>query len=162
MNLPNYFLSEEDNIILCGKIDWLEYLPEKDAVNIIDFKTNKMDENADSLQLPIYELLVKNCQKRPVNKAYYWYIERNDEPKEMKLPDSEKARQKILDIAQKVKTARKLNVLKCPQKTGCTFCRPMESILKKEAQFVGINSYNEDIYILDKSRMGTPDESVIL
>ena len=39
--LPNYYLSEEDDIILCGKIDWLEYLEDSDSVHIIDFKTEK-------------------------------------------------------------------------------------------------------------------------
>ena len=36
-DLPQFWLSEEDNIILCGKVDWLEYLPETDSVHIIDF-----------------------------------------------------------------------------------------------------------------------------
>ena len=40
-DLPSYWLSEEDNIMLCGKIDWLEYLKEEDAIHIIDFKTGK-------------------------------------------------------------------------------------------------------------------------
>ena len=29
MDLPRFWLPEKDNIILCGKIDWLEYLPAK-------------------------------------------------------------------------------------------------------------------------------------
>ena len=33
---PNFFLSEEDNIILNGKIDWLEYVPESDSIRVID------------------------------------------------------------------------------------------------------------------------------
>jgi len=54
MDLPQFWLSEEDNIMLCGKIDWLEYLPDSDSVHIIDFKTGKTEEDPDSLQLPIY------------------------------------------------------------------------------------------------------------
>ena len=57
-DLPYYWLSEDENIILCGKIDWLEYLPDSDAVHIIDFKTGKVKEDENSLQLPIYKLLV--------------------------------------------------------------------------------------------------------
>lgn len=60
---PNYFLSEDDNIILCGKIDWLIYEPKDDSVHILDFKTGKWEENEESLQLPIYQLLLKNLQK---------------------------------------------------------------------------------------------------
>ena len=53
---PNIYLSpeNENNIILSGKIDWLEYVPEDDSVRVIDFKTGKNDENKESLQLPIY------------------------------------------------------------------------------------------------------------
>ena len=54
MGLPNYWLNEEDKIILCGKIDWLEYEEKNDSVRIIDFKTGKNEEPEDSLQLPIY------------------------------------------------------------------------------------------------------------
>jgi ATP-dependent helicase/DNAse subunit B len=67
-NLPYFWLSEKDNIILCGKIDWLEYLEETDSVHIIDFKTSQHDEEESSLQLPIYYLLAKNCQNRFVKK----------------------------------------------------------------------------------------------
>jgi ATP-dependent helicase/DNAse subunit B len=62
-DLPHYWLSEDDGIILCGKIDWLQYLPDTDSVHIVDFKTSKNKEKANSLQLPIYLLLVSNTQK---------------------------------------------------------------------------------------------------
>ena len=53
---PNFVLNEEDNIILCGLIDWLEYVEADDSVRVIDFKTGKNKEDEDSLQLPIYLL----------------------------------------------------------------------------------------------------------
>ncbi len=40
-DLPYYWIDETENIILCGKVDWLEYLPDTDSVHIIDFKTSK-------------------------------------------------------------------------------------------------------------------------
>src|SRR3989344_8389281 len=45
MDLPQFWLSEEDNIILCGKIDWLEYLLETHSGHIIDFKTGRSEED---------------------------------------------------------------------------------------------------------------------
>ena len=144
-----YWLSEKDNIILCGKIDWLEYLPDFDSVHIIDFKTSKNEEDAGSLQLPIYYLLTKNCQKRTVEKMSYWYLERNNEPMEKLLPDAKESYEKIVEIAKKIKLARQLNVFKCPHKTGCSFCRPMEKILKGEAKFVGVDERNANLYILE-------------
>jgi len=60
MDLPYFWLSETENIILCGKIDWLEYLPAVEAVRVIDYKTSKKEEDPQSLQLPIYLLLATN------------------------------------------------------------------------------------------------------
>jgi CRISPR/Cas system-associated exonuclease Cas4 (RecB family) len=145
-DLPYFWLSDEDNIILCGKIDWLEYQPESDTVNILDFKTGKYDENPDSLQLPIYLLLVKNCQTHAVSGASYWYLDRDDSPRAVALPESEVSRKKVLDLAKKVALARKLNHFVCPQITGCRFCRDLEKVYKGEAHYVGVNDFGQDLY----------------
>lgn len=146
--LPYIWLSEDDNIILCGKIDWLEYLPDTDSLHIIDFKTGKFDEDPESLQLPIYYLLVKNIQPRPVTKASYWYLDRDDEPYELPLPDEEASKTSIMEIAKRIELARKLNRFVCPKPDGCMFCRPYETILRGEAKYVGVGEYSQDIYTL--------------
>lgn len=150
MDLPYYWLSEEENIILCGKVDWLEYLPETDSVHIIDFKTGKSEENPDSLQLPIYHLLVHNCQKRHADRASYWYLDNSDKPTPQSLPDLETAQKRVLDIARQIKLARQLQRFKCPEGDGCFVCRPLEAIVNHEAEFVGTDEYNYDVYILNK------------
>jgi len=106
-DLPQYWLSEEDEIILCGKIDWLEYLPASDSVHVIDFKTSKSEEDKESLQLPIYHLLVANTQKRKVEKASYWYLRFMDELQEKELPNLLEAREQILTIAKKNEDCKK-------------------------------------------------------
>ena len=148
MGLPNYFLSEDANIILCGKIDWLEYLEESDSVHIIDFKTGKRDESDDSLQLPIYLLLVRNTQKRNVEKASYWYIDRSIDLVEKKLPNEKEAFEKVYDVAKRIKLARQLEHFVCPKK-GCIHCVPYERLLKGEGEKVGVSDTRQDIYILD-------------
>ncbi len=151
-DLPHYWLSEEEGIILCGKIDWLEYLKEDDSVNIIDFKTSKSEENESSLQLPIYHLLVHNCQHRKVSKASYWYLGL-DRIVEKSLPDLESAHEQILKIAKEIKLARQLERFKCPHgEAGCFACKPFEQILRGEAEFVGENDYHQDIYVLRRSQ----------
>jgi len=162
MNLPHFWLSEEDNIILCGKIDWLEYLPDINSVHIIDFKTSKTNENPDSLQLPIYRLLVHHCQNYKIVKASYWYLERDNKPVEQPLPDLEESRQKVLKIAKQIKLARQLKVFKCPHKNGCHACRPMEAIIRGEGKFVGTGSFKEDIYIIDQAPEDKTKDSLIL
>lgn len=155
-DLPYFWLSEDDNIILCGKIDWLEYLEATDSVHIIDFKTGKYDEDPDSLQLPIYYLLASKCQNRPVSQASYWYIDRDDAPKTVQLPNLIDAEKRVLNLAKKIALARKLNHFQCPQTGGCQACRPLEAIVAGKAEFVGINDFNVDVYILPQ-----PDSSVL-
>jgi len=146
--LPYYWLSEEDNIILCGKIDWLEFLEDSQSVHIIDFKTGKFDEDESSLQLPIYLLLVSHCQKWPVKKMSYWYLDRDDEPSEVTLPKEKDAVERVLKIARQIVLARKLEHFVCPKKEGCRDCRPYEAIVSGRAKFVGVGGYSQDMYIL--------------
>lgn len=162
MDLPHYWLSPEDNCILCGKIDWLEYIPETDSVHIIDFKTSKYNEDENSLQLPIYYLLVKNCQKRNATKASYWYVERDDTPIEVLFPDINSAVEKLKKIAREIKLAKTFGKFKCPHENGCYACKPMEAITRGEAVFVGVDEYKHDTFILEKEVMEEKIESVIL
>ena len=150
MELPYFWLSEEDNIILCGKIDWLEYLPETKSVHIIDFKTGKTEEDPTSLQLPIYHLLASRCQQHPVSKVSYWYLMRSDAPAQQKLPDMEEAQKKVLSIAKKIKLARQLRRFKCKRATGCRVCLPLEAVIAGDAEFVGIDEYHQDVYVLPR------------
>lgn len=145
--LPYYWLSEEDNIILCGKVDWLEYKEDSDSVRIIDFKTGKFDEDPDSLQLPIYYLLTSHTQTKPISAISYWYLDRDDAPIDMQLPDVQTSEKKILDLARKVALARKLGHFKC-REGECRACRPYEAVLAGKAIHVGINTYGQDLYIL--------------
>ncbi len=146
-DLPSFWLSEEDNIILCGKIDWLEYLND-DRVHIVDFKTGKFDEDGESLQLPIYLLLATNCQTKPVARASYWYVSRDNEPVEVALPNLEDAKARVMEAAKRIALARKLERFVCKHKEGCRHCQPYEAIISGRAQFVGVGGYNQDIYIL--------------
>lgn len=144
---PRYLFSPEENILLCGKIDWLEYFPEDDSVHIIDFKTGVHEEEADSLQLPIYALLVQNCQKRKIKKISYWYLEKSDIPEEKPLPNLEEAQRNVLRVAMQIKKARLEKNFIC-RRGGCFACRPLEKIVSGKARFVKTSGY-QDIYALD-------------
>lgn len=144
---PNFVLDEKENIILCGLVDWLEYVPEDDSVRIIDFKTGKNEEDEDSLQLPIYLLLLNELQKRRVSGAAYWYLEKSDAPVEVALPDALEARDRVLAVARKVKEARVKKVFECPRgESGCFACGPYEAILRGEAEYLGTGGYGQDTY----------------
>ncbi len=152
---PNYFLSEEDNIILNGQVDWIEYLDD-DTLHIIDFKTGKKEEADGSLQLPIYLLLCNELQKRKVSKVSYWYLE-SDKIVEKELPDAEKSYRDVFDVALKVKAAREKNEFKCPKgDEGCIHCRPYEKILLwKQGKLddgsvtpIGLGGFNQDMFVV--------------
>ena len=159
-DLLQYWLSEENEIILCGKIDWMEYLKEKNEVHIIDFKTGK-SKYESSLQLPIYHLLAVNCQNRNVVKASYWYLDSDDSPTEMTLPSLELAHKKVLDIALQMKLARQLKKFDCP-KDGCRACESFERILKGEGKLIGEDEYRRDVYSLPDEKTEEDKEGIIL
>lgn len=159
-DLPYYWISEEDNIILCGKVDWIEYMPETNCVHIIDFKTSTKAEDKNSLQLVIYYLLVTNCQKRNVVKASYWYLENSDELTEKELPDVDVAYKEILDIAKRIKTAKQLQRFQCKD-GGCQYCKPMEMIINGEAEYVYVDTYNSDVYIVPDTDLEDDDSEIL-
>ena len=147
---PNFFISKEENIILNGRIDWLEYNEEDNSVRVIDFKTGKNEENADSLQLPIYLLLLNELQSREVRGAAYWYLEKEgpDAWVEKELPSAEIAKQKVLTVARQVKKARENKEFLCHHgSVGCYACLPLEAILRGEAEYVGVGGFGQDLYL---------------
>ncbi len=158
---PNFLLSEEDNIILCGKIDWLEYVPETDSIKVLDFKTGKNDEDSDSLQLPIYQLLLNKLQKRKVTGASYWYIDREDVPREVELPTLEDSYTRVIKVAKEVKNARTEGKFVCPRGSkGCFSCTPFEMILKGEAEHIGIGNYGQDLYMVKENKLGKASSDI--
>ena len=142
---PRYKLSETENIILCGKVDWLEYFPDDDSVHVIDFKTGIREEKGDSLQLPIYALLVKNLQNRNIKRISYWYLERDDFPIEMGLPDFLEAKKQVMDVALRIKRLRQEGRYVCPR-SGCFSCRPLEDIVAGRAKWIKQSGYM-DVYV---------------
>lgn len=145
--IPNYYLSKEDEIILCGKIDWLEYKQKDDSIHIIDFKTGKYEEKKESLQLPIYLLLVTNTQKRKVSGASYWYLNKDNKPVKQKLPNEKESFEKVFEIAKRIKLARQLEHFKCPH-NGCMKCTPLERVLRGDGEKVRVSETRQDVYIL--------------
>ncbi len=146
-DLPHFWLSEEEEIILCGKVDWIRYVEKDDSVQLVDFKTGRHKEKEGSFQLPIYMLLMDRIQKRKTTGAYYWYLQNDDELTSQDLPDTNKAYEDLLEIGKKIKYARKNKEFACPH-GGCRGCEPYEKILKGEAEFVGVGAYKQDMYII--------------
>lgn len=147
-DLPFYWISEADNIILCGKVDWLAKHPDG-GFQIIDFKTGKNEESEDSLQLPIYALLVKKILKEEKLKVAYWYLDSANAPVDMALSDLNEAEKFIHETGLKIKTARQTNSFSCPRgEGGCFSCRDFEKILSGEAKYIGLGEFNKDLFVI--------------
>ncbi|NMB70516.1 PD-(D/E)XK nuclease family protein [candidate division WWE3 bacterium] len=147
-DLPFYWISEADNIILCGKVDWLSKHPQG-GIQIIDFKTGRYEESEDSLQLPIYALLVKKILNEDKMTVSYWYLDSADLPINMALPNLEEAEKSIHEIGLKIKQARQSNNMLCPRgEEGCFSCRDYEKIIKGEAKYLGLGEFNKDLYLV--------------
>jgi ATP-dependent helicase/DNAse subunit B len=160
--LPSFWLNQIDQIKLCGKIDWLEYLPDSDEVHIIDFKTSKSSQEVASMQLPIYVLLTTHVQKRPVKKTSYWYLGLHDKPLEQEMPDIDNARSTIEKVAQEIRLARKLNRFPCARAgSKCHYCLPYQTIIEGKATFVGTGVYNQDLYLVPQLGIETQETELI-
>jgi len=149
-DVPHFWFSQNEEIILCGKIDWLEYDEGKDGVSIVEFKTGKIEEKEDSMQLAIYYLLAIHCQKRDVLGASYWYVNLHDAPQAVPTPNIDVAIKRITEIATRMKLARQLNHFKCSrdEKNGCVYCAPLEAVTTGKGVFVGVGDFKEEVYVL--------------
>lgn len=144
--VASMWLSEEENLVLCGNVDWVEVLPDG-SLHIIDFKTGKNEESSESLQLQIYLLLAEAGNRRPVSKVSYWYLEKENLPREIPLPDINNVPDLLISQGLKIKHAR-LNQnsgsLDCPE-GGCRNCRDYEKVYRGEAEFVGFDPIREKL-----------------
>jgi ATP-dependent helicase/DNAse subunit B len=146
-DLPHFWLSEEEEIILCGKVDWIRYNEKDDSVQLVDFKTGRHKEKEASFQLPIYMLLMDRLQKRQTTAAFYWYLQTDNELTPNELPDIKQAEKDLFEVGKKIKLARAQKEFTCPH-GGCRGCEPYEKILRGEAEFVGVGVYKQDMYII--------------
>jgi hypothetical protein len=100
--------------------------------------------------------LAKNCQKREISGASYWYIEQSDEPVVKELPSLEESEEKVLKVAKKIKLARQLESYVCPSgEDGCRECQPYEKLIDGKGVYVYTDSIRRDVYILPREEEST-------
>jgi len=144
--VASMWLSQADELVLCGNVDWVEVLPDG-SLHIIDFKTGKNEEEAGSLQLKIYLMLTQAGNKRPVTKLSYWYLETEDQPREVPLPSLDGVKEALIEKGRIIKSARQMTDetgIACPR-GGCRYCRDYERVIAGEAERVGDDDSREKI-----------------
>lgn len=130
---PKKKLFSDKDIILVGNFDWLENF--KDGLHLLDFKTGRLEEKEDSLQLPIYSILANENFEKFVRKTSYWYLDRDDEPKEVKMKDLEESLRTIKGRSIKIEDAiKKVNFSN--KDYGCPYCKEYDIVVNNKAEHV--------------------------
>lgn len=160
--LPNIFLNEYENIILCGNVDWIEYNSEDNTLSVVDFKTGKREEREDSYQLPIYKILLESLQNKwRVKNGKYWYLDSNKiEEKDISDKMLEDIKKDLLKIGIEIRDKRFVWNVKaeiweavaniednfvCHKKDKCE-CHKYDKVINNEAKYLGLDIYNKEVY----------------
>ena len=183
--LPNFYISEEENIILCGNVDWIEYHEGSNTISVVDFKTGKNEEKENSMQLPVYKILLEKLQNKwKVVSGKYWYFESGEVvTKEINEERVKEVKDKIIKIGVEIRDKKfewlsgeayakiknsfdsknagwvvRANFeenFKCARDSSenssrfeCE-CKKYEKILAGEAEYLGVDMYNKDLYFLN-------------
>jgi hypothetical protein len=97
--------------------------------------------------LQIYLLLAAAGNRRPVTKTSYWYLAKDDSPREVAIPDISGVMEKLIATGKKIKIARNAagqGALACPQ-GSCRYCREYESIVRGDVKLVGYDPIREKL-----------------
>lgn len=133
VDFPKKKLFDDKDLVLVGNFDWLE--PHEDGLHVMDFKTGQTEEADDSLQLPIYSILAKENLDKPVRKTSYWYLDKDDEPKEVELKDLDESLKAVEQKSLEVEDAIAKDNF--PHRSeNCVFCKEYESVLEGNAEHV--------------------------
>ncbi|MCL5018903.1 MAG: PD-(D/E)XK nuclease family protein [Patescibacteria group bacterium] len=141
----------DEGIILNGKLDFIGILPDG-SLHVLDFKTGTKDED-DPLQLHLYAILAESNFQKPVSKVSYWYLEREDAPREAVLDGLEEKIEWVKAKALEVKKAISENNWVCIKKEGlCRECKNYQAIIEGKGEFLFSDvNYKKDMYFLDQT-----------
>lgn len=153
-NLPAYnFLRYQldEKIVLSGKVDFIGELADG-SLHILDFKTGAKEEE-DSTQLHTYAIMAESNFAKPVSKISFWYLDKDDLPKEAvldPLPDKlDWLKNKALEIQQAVE---KNNWVCIKGSELCFDCRNYQAIIEGKGEFQFSDAeFKKDVYFFDGS-----------
>ncbi len=148
VDFPKYHLF--DDVVLIGNFDYIE---ERDdgTLQVVDFKTGAHDEDSP-LQLYMYAILAEVNLGKEVSAAGFWYLDREDQPKDIVLDPLEPKLEWLIEKALELKKALKKNEWVCIKgEQLCRDCRDYQALIdgKGEFQFSDFR-FKKDVYYLKK------------
>ena len=149
-----------DDIILTGKLDWLE--KEGEVYRLVDFKTGKNEEKKDSQQLPIYAVLIAGVFKTSNIRASYWYLDKDENIVSFPLPEIEKTTEYLKNKGEIVKMVRQTNSYRCSSgRESCWACKDILAVAQGKGKLVSMDPVNrkQEIYILPKETFSSNSSS---
>jgi len=149
LTFPKYNLLE--NMVLMGNFDYVQEKPDG-SLFVIDFKTSANDEK-DPLQLYIYAILAEANLDRDVTSAAYWYLDRDDGPREIVLDSLEDKLKWITEKGKEMKEALGKGSWVCIREDQgrCRDCNDYQALLDGKGQFQFSDfRYKKEIYYLEK------------
>lgn len=149
-HFPKYPLLED--VILTGNMDFVGLLPDG-SLHVVDFKTGSKDEDSP-LQLYIYAILAENYYGKPVKKASFWYLDRDDAPKEAVLDSVEQNLEWLIDKSRQVKEAWGTDCWECIKgENPCRDCLDYQAILDGKGEFVYTDhTFKKEVYFLSAEK----------
>jgi len=98
-----------------------------------------------------------------LKKASFWYLERQDYPQEVDLPDEKETKEKLMKIGKKIRLARQMDRFLCPKgEAGCRYCSSLEAVVSGQGKLVGTDDFGADLYFLEDGRVKKRPKSRIL
>lgn len=141
-----------DRVVLMGNFDFLGE-KEDQTLHVVDFKTGANDEK-DPLQLYIYAILAEANLEKKVSSASFWYLDRDDKPKEIVLDPLEPKLEWLKDKGKQLKQAIAAGEWICVRNDAlngalCRDCKDYQAIVegKGEFQFTDYR-YKKGVYYL--------------
>jgi ATP-dependent helicase/DNAse subunit B len=155
ISFPKYNLV--DNILLIGNFDFVGQCSDG-TLHVVDFKTGAHDEDS-ALQLYMYAILAEENFKKSVSKASFWYLDREDGPRDIVLDPLAGQLEWLKEKALRLKEAISIGDWICikgfdgfeaatPEKM-CRDCRDYQSLLDGNGEWLFSDfRYKKEIYYL--------------
>lgn len=139
-----------DDILLFGNMDFIGEC-EDGSLHVVDFKTGSKDENS-ALQLNIYAILAEANLQKPVSKASFWYLDRDDGPKNIVLDPLDGQIEYLKQKGLELKEAILKNEWVCVDSPNlCRNCRDYQDILDGKGEYLfADNSFKKEVYFLNR------------